>query len=94
MRLIAKSPVGKNLKMVFTEKIKYEVKKLSHQSCCVYKNIGIEIHHIKPQAENGEDKLENAAPLCPSCHEICGQNPTKRKFIRESRDIWYEIERL
>jgi hypothetical protein len=26
-----------------------------------------------------------------ACHEIYGQNPTKRKFIKECRDIWYEI---
>ncbi len=77
--------------MAFSEKVKFEVKKLSHQSCCICKKIGIEIHHIVPQAENGPDTIENAAPLCPSCHEIYGQNPTKRKFIRESRDIWYEI---
>lgn len=77
--------------MPFSEKIKFEVKRLSHQTCCVCKNIGIEIHHIIPQSENGPDDLDNAAPLCPSCHEIYGQNPTKRKFIRESRDIWYEI---
>ncbi len=77
--------------MPFSEKIKFKVKKLSHQTCCVCKSIGIEIHHITPQSENGSDELNNAAPLCPSCHEIYGQNPTKRKFIRESRDIWYEI---
>jgi len=77
--------------MAFSEKTKLEVKKLSHQTCCLCKNIGIEIHHIIPQAENGPDNLDNAAPLCPSCHETYGQNPTKRKFIRESRDIWYEI---
>ncbi|MES1216933.1 MAG: HNH endonuclease signature motif containing protein [Bacteroidota bacterium] len=77
--------------MPFTEEIKYQVKRLSHQSCCVCKSIGIEIHHIIPQSEQGEDTLDNAAPLCPSCHEIYGQNPTKRKFIKEARNIWYEI---
>lgn len=30
-------------------------------------------------------------PLCPSCHETYGANPQKRKFIREARDLWYEI---
>ena len=55
------------------------------------KALGIEIHHIIPQAENGPDVLENGAPLCPSCHETYGANPTKRKLIREARDLWYEI---
>jgi hypothetical protein len=43
----------------------------------------------KPRA--APDELENAAPLCPSCHETYGANPTKRKFLREARDLWYEI---
>ena len=73
------------------ESIKYEVKKKAHQRCCICHNIGIEIHHIVPQWDNGTNALENAAPLCPSCHEIYGENPTKRKFIRESRDIWFQI---
>ena len=37
------------------------------------------------------DTEDNAAPLCPSCHETFGANPTKRKFIREARDFWYEF---
>ena len=44
-----------------------------------------------PQEEGGSDTEDNAAPLCPSCHETYGANPTKRKFIREARDLWYEI---
>lgn len=39
----------------------------------------------------GPDTEDNAAPLCPSCHEIYGANPTKRKFIKESKEIWLEI---
>lgn len=77
--------------MSFSEKIKFEVKKKSHQTCCVCKQIGIEIHHIIPQCEGGPDTEDNAAPLCPSCHEIYGANPTKRKFIKESKEIWLEI---
>jgi hypothetical protein len=50
----------------------------------------VEIHHILPQAEGGSDEEDNAAPLCASCHETYGANPTKRKFIREARDWWYE----
>jgi hypothetical protein len=77
--------------MAFSEGLKFEVKKKAHQSCCICKSIGIEIHHIVPQSEGGSDDIDNAAPLCPNCHEIYGQNPTKRKFIRESRQIWFEI---
>jgi HNH endonuclease len=53
--------------------------------------VGVDIHHILPQSEGGLDTEENAAPLCPSCHEVYGANPQKRKLIREARDLWYEI---
>jgi hypothetical protein len=46
---------------------------------------------IVPQVDGGSDEEDNAAPLCPSCHETYGANPQKRKFIREARDLWYEI---
>lgn len=77
--------------MPFTEKIKFEIRKKAFQRCCICHEIGVEIHHIIPQWNNGTDEMDNGAPLCPRCHEIYGENPTKRKFIRECRDIWYQI---
>jgi len=44
--------------------------------------MGVEVHHIISQEEGGSDREENAAPLCPSCHETYGANPQKRKFIK------------
>ena len=44
-----------------------------------------------PQHENGPDTEDNAAPLCPSCHETYGANPKKRRLILGRRDLWYEI---
>lgn len=77
--------------MAFSEKIKKEARKLSDGKCVICKKeIALEIHHIIPKEENGEDTLENAAPLCANCHEIYGANPTKRKLIRDLRDNWYE----
>jgi hypothetical protein len=77
--------------MAFSEVTKASVRKKSHLSCCICHAFGVEIHHIIPQAEGGPDTEDNAAPLCPSCHEIYGANPTKRKMITEARDAWYEI---
>lgn len=77
--------------MPFSESLKTKVRKKAHLACCLCKAIGIEIHHIVPQGEGGDDAEDNAAPLCPSCHEIYGANPLKRKFIREARDLWFEI---
>jgi hypothetical protein len=77
--------------MPFPEPVKLAVKRRSHFHCCLCRTLGVEIHHILPQAEGGLDTEENAAPLCPSCHKTYGANPDKRRFIREARDLWYEI---
>lgn len=77
--------------MAFTEVLKATIRKRAHFMCCVCKAIGVEVHHIIPQEERGPDSEDNAAPLCPACHETYGANPRKRKFIREARDHWYEI---
>jgi hypothetical protein len=77
--------------MAFNEETKAKVRRRAHFMCCLCKAMGVEVHHIVPQAERGSDAADNAAPLCPSCHETYGANPAKRKFIREARDHWYEI---
>jgi len=77
--------------LAFSEATKLIVRKKSHLQCCLCKHVGIEIHHIIPQSEGGPDDESNAAPLCPACHEIYGDNPKKRKFITEARNLWYEI---
>ncbi|TET46666.1 HNH endonuclease [candidate division TA06 bacterium] len=77
--------------MPFSEKTKTDVRKKSHFSCCLCQALGIEVHHIIPEQENGTNTFDNAAPLCPTCHETFGSNPRKRKMIREARDSWYEI---
>jgi hypothetical protein len=77
--------------VAFSEVTKLDVKRRAHFCCCLCHALGVEVHHIVPQAEGGLDTADNAAPLCPSCHETYGANPEKRKFIREARQLWYEI---
>lgn len=77
--------------MAFSEKIKDEVKRKAHFRCCVCRNYFVEVHHITPQAHGGTDDIENAAPLCPNCHTNFGDDPTKRKAIRQMRDLCYEL---
>lgn len=77
--------------MSFTEKVKLEVKKKANFRCCHCNNIGVDVHHIKPQRDGGEDSLNNAAPLCQNCHDQFGDNPNKRKEITQMRDHWYEV---
>lgn len=76
--------------MAFSERLKLRIKRRSHFRCCLCRSLEVEIHHILPQEEGGADTEDNAAPLCPSCHETYGGNPKKRKFIREARDFWFE----
>lgn len=75
--------------MPFLEPLKLQVRRMA--GCCRCHAIGVEIHHIHPEAQGGSDEIDNAAPLCPNCHDWFGANPEKRKHIREMRDWWYEV---
>jgi len=77
--------------MPFTEELKKSMRRRSDMRCCLCRDLGVEIHHILPEADGGPDTEDNAAPLCPSCHDRYGANPVKRKFVREARDNWFEI---
>jgi len=74
--------------MAFPETLKRKVREMADMRCCICRHIGVEIHHILPQEDGGPDTIDNAAPLCPNCHDTYGANPVKRKFIRECRDLW------
>jgi len=77
--------------MAFNEQQKLAIKRRAHFMCCLCHNPYVEVHHITPEKEGGPNSEDNAAPLCPYCHETFGSNPTKRKFIKQARDSWYEI---
>ncbi len=49
--------------MGFSESIKLNVRKRAHFKCCMCQRPYVEIHHIVPEADDGEDTEENAAPL-------------------------------
>jgi hypothetical protein len=76
--------------MSFAESLKLDVKHKSAFRCCRCQAIGVEIHHIVPQAEGGPNTIDNAAPLCAKCHSDFGDNPLKRRELREMRDWWYQ----
>ena len=77
--------------MGFTERIRNQAKYKSAHRCCVCHKPFVEVHHLVPQAEGGNDSLENAAPLCASCHDLYGGNPEKRKSLRQMRDYWWGL---
>lgn len=76
--------------MAFPESVKLEAKRLANFKCVVCQGAWVEVHHIEPQVEGGADTLDNAAPLCGSCHLKFGDNPRLRKQLREMRDHWWE----
>jgi 5-methylcytosine-specific restriction endonuclease McrA len=81
--------------MPFSECIKEEVKRKAAFRCCRCQQIGVEVHHILPEKDGGTDDINNAAPLCPNCHDYFGDNPIKRKEITQMRDWWYEkVEKM
>jgi len=81
--------------MPFSEKIKKDVSKKAYYRCSICHRIeSLDIHHIIPQSEGGSDEINNAAPLCKSCHKIYSFNPNRRNFIRNKRDDWYENANL
>jgi hypothetical protein len=82
--------------MAFSEATKREARQRAHYQCVIYRTIAfVEVHHIVPQAEDGADSIDNAAPLCATCHAHFGGNPEKRSMIREMRDfVWKQCERI
>jgi hypothetical protein len=80
--------------MPFSEKVKLEAKRMSAFRCIICQEPFVEVHHIIPQEEGGTDTIENAAPLCSRCHDLFGDNASKRKQIRQMRESWFEtVER-
>jgi len=76
--------------MPFSEHVKSIVRKKAAFRCCRCQQVGVEIHHIIPEKEDGKEDVDNAEPLCAKCHADFGDNPTKRKELHEMRDWWYE----
>lgn len=78
--------------MSFSDAIRKEVMEKAGYCCCIchQPSVSVEVHHIIPESKCGSDLIDNAAPLCPSCHSDFGGNPEKRKRIKQMRDWWYE----
>jgi 5-methylcytosine-specific restriction endonuclease McrA len=75
--------------MPFSESVKQLAKSKAAFRCCVCHAPFVEVHHLTPEAQGGPSGLENAAPLCASCHDLYGGNPEKRKTLTQMRDAWW-----
>jgi len=76
----------------FSATTKLEAKSLANYTCCWCRRSGtpLHVHHIVPEAEGGDSELDNAAPLCPTCHTAFGHNPEFRGDMRARRNDWNE----
>jgi hypothetical protein len=78
-------------KKPFSEKTIEQARIAAGFKCCMCRvQPCFHTHHLDPLAGND---FENAAPLCPTCHDRYGNDPSKQKFIRQSRDDWYRYNK-
>jgi HNH endonuclease len=90
-RFIGSGRFAGDRNVAFSEAVKKEAKKRAHYQCVVCHQPFVEVRHIVPRKDVGTDDLDNAAPLCGSCHDLFGGNPEKRKQLKEMRDFWWEF---
>jgi hypothetical protein len=87
--------------MSFSPKVKEDALVECGRCCCIchiFCGLKIEIHHIRPRAEDGENTLENAIPLCFNCHadmrSYDANHPKGTKYteseLRRHRDSWFK----
>jgi len=91
--------------MPFPPQVKTEALVACGRCCCVcnrFCGVRIECHHIVPEAQGGDDSLENCIPLCFDCHAEAEhynpRHPKGNKFsieeLRGHRDRWYRQRSL
>lgn len=51
----------------------------------------LEVHHMKPLADGGSDRISNAVALCPNCHRRCHSSVDREAF---SEQIYERVFRL
>lgn len=86
--------------MAFTDIVVREALVRSGRCCCIchrFCGTKIELHHIIPVEQGGDDSAENCIPVCFDCHADIGhyndKHPRGRKYsfgeLREHRDHWF-----
>ena len=87
--------------MGFPREVREEALVMAARRCCVcrqYKGVGVEVHHIVPEVDGGEDSLDNAIVLCFDCHCAAGhynpKHPKGTRFspseLRKHRNNWIQ----
>lgn len=87
---------------MFPQDVKERAMTACGRRCCLcrkYCGVGMECHHIDPEAAGGPDTDDNCIPLCFDCHAEVGhynaKHPKGTKFsvaeLRAHRDRWYQM---
>lgn len=82
--------------------IKQEIMVRSARHCCVChrsKGLNVEVHHIKPKAQGGDDSIENAIALCFDHHADAGHyfagHPKGSKLspeeLQKHKEYWFTL---
>ncbi|WP_028622417.1 HNH endonuclease [Pseudomonas sp. Ant30-3] len=51
----------------------------------------LEVHHVKPLAEQGSDQISNAVAICPNCHRRCHHSNDRQEFTQL---LYEKVKRL
>ncbi|MGF6515170.1 5-methylcytosine-specific restriction protein A [Pseudomonas sp. BT76 TE3572] len=51
----------------------------------------LEVHHVRPLAEKGSDRITNAIALCPNCHQRCHHSNDRHDY---TESLYSKIGRL
>lgn len=88
--------------MGFSKKVKEDALVASARHCCICRKFtgrDIQIHHITPLAQGGQDTYDNAIALCLKCHSEAGHYNPKHPLgtqysqpeLKKHRDTWYKL---
>lgn len=87
--------------MSFPESVQVAALAACERCCCIchkFCGLKMELHHIKPKGDGGEDTFENCIPLCFDCHADMGKADPRHpkgkhytaKELIQHRDNWYD----
>lgn len=80
--LQSKNKQSKNEKRNFVKKNREKILEYQGSECYVCKLDHapmLEIHHILPLKDGGDNSLDNLVPLCPNCHRLAHISKDKNK---------------
>lgn len=91
--------------MSWSRKVKEDALVACGRYCCIchkFCGIKIELHHIIPQVDGGENTFENCIPLCFDCHADMSSydfnHPKGTKYstneLNKHRENWYETRKI